>query len=77
TKYKKVIRSVLISKLYSIVNRFNSTIYLSATLNRIIYILSTLDIPLIVYIDLKFLYNYLVKLGTTNKKKLIIDIISL
>ncbi|PVI08005.1 hypothetical protein DM02DRAFT_511941, partial [Periconia macrospinosa] len=68
TKCKKVIKSVFISKLYSIVNRFNSTICLSVTLNKIIYILSTLDISFIVYIDLKSLYNYLVKLKTTNKK---------
>jgi len=40
----------------------------------------TLKLPLIlviIYIDLRSLYNYLIRLGTINKKRLIINIISL
>ena len=35
------------------------------------------DIPLVVYTDSKSLYDCLVKLGTTYKKRLIIDVISM
>jgi hypothetical protein len=35
------------------------------------------DIPLIVYTDFKSLYNCFVKLGITQKKRLIIDVISM
>ncbi|KAF2711830.1 hypothetical protein K504DRAFT_375288, partial [Pleomassaria siparia CBS 279.74] len=34
-------------------------------------------ILLVIYINSKLLYNYLIKLSITNKKRLIIDIISL
>jgi hypothetical protein len=36
-----------------------------------------LRILVIIYIDLRLLYNYLVKLGTIDKKRLIINIIFL
>jgi hypothetical protein len=35
------------------------------------------DIPLIIYTNSKSLYNYLVKLGITQEKRLIIDVISI
>jgi hypothetical protein len=35
------------------------------------------DVPLIVCTDSKSLYNCLVKLGTTQEKRLIIDVISM
>ena len=34
-------------------------------------------VPMILYIDSKSLYNYLVKLGTTQEKRLIVDIMCL
>jgi len=36
-----------------------------------------IDLPLVVYIDSKSLYECLVKLGTTQEKRLIIDVICL
>jgi hypothetical protein len=36
-----------------------------------------IDLLLVVYIDSKFLYEYLVKLRTTQEKRLMIDIICL
>jgi len=42
-------------------------------INRILEI----EVPLVIYIDSKSLYEYLVKLGTTREKRLIIDVIYL
>ena len=36
-----------------------------------------IEVPLVIYIDSKSLYKYLVKLGTTREKRLIIDVIYL
>ena len=36
-----------------------------------------IEVPLVVYTDSKSLYEYLVKLGTTREKRLIIDVIYL
>ena len=36
-----------------------------------------IELPLVLYTNLKSLYKYLVKLGTTQEKRLIIDIICL
>jgi hypothetical protein len=39
--------------------------------------LEILRIPVIIYIDSRLLYNYLVRLGIIDEKRLIINIISL
>ncbi|KAF1973469.1 hypothetical protein BU23DRAFT_464642, partial [Bimuria novae-zelandiae CBS 107.79] len=39
--------------------------------------LDLLPIPIVICTNLKLLYNYLIKLGIINKKKLIINIILL
>jgi hypothetical protein len=36
-----------------------------------------IEVPLVVYIDSKSLYEYLVKLGTIREKRLMIDVIYL
>ncbi|KAI0398658.1 hypothetical protein F4802DRAFT_611451 [Xylaria palmicola] len=69
--------NILASELYSIVNGFNSTIALRTTFKNII---EALNLPLILTVlclDLKSLYNCLVKLGTIQEKRLMINIISL
>jgi hypothetical protein len=60
-KYKRVTRSILASKLYSIVYGFNIGAIVKSIVNRALEI----DLPLVVYIDLKSFYEYLIKLGTT------------
>jgi hypothetical protein len=42
-------------------------------INRILEI----EVPLVIYIDSKSLYEYLVKLGTIREKRLIINVIYL
>ena len=49
---------------------FNITAAIKLTINKILFIIT----PLILYTDLKSLFNYLVRLSTIQKKCLIIDI---
>jgi hypothetical protein len=44
-----------------------------STINKALEI----EVPLVVYIDSKSLYEYLIKLGTTREKRLIINVICL
>ena len=69
-KCKRVTRSVLASELLGMVYRFDMAHLIKTTLNLIL----NKDIPLVVYINSKSLYNCLVKLGTTQEKRLIIDV---
>jgi hypothetical protein len=50
---------------------FNISTLVKSIINKILEI----ELLLIVYIDSKFLYKCLIKLGTTRKKYLIINII--
>ena len=59
------------------ITRFNSGIVLSTTLNQVMTYLGVPRILVIIYIDSRLLYNYLVRLGTIDKKRLIINIMSL
>jgi hypothetical protein len=52
---------------------FNIGTLVKSIINRILEI----ELLLVVYIDLKLLYEYLIKLGTTREKYLIINIIYL
>jgi hypothetical protein len=76
-KCKRVTRSVLASELYGMVNGFDSAIAVSTTLQQVVRTLDLPQIPVIVCSDSKSLYDCLVKLGTTNEKRLMIDIMSL
>jgi len=59
------------------VSRVNIVIIIRTTLKIIIDRLELPVIPIIIYTDLFSLYKYLVKLGTTKEKRLIINIIAL
>ena len=59
-KYKRVTRSVLALELYNIAHGFNISSLVKTIINRILEI----EVLLVVYIDSKSLYEYLVKLGT-------------
>jgi hypothetical protein len=72
-KYKRVTRSILALELYSIAHGFNISSLVKTIINRILEI----EVLLVVYIDSKSLYEYLVKLGIIREKRLIIDIICL
>jgi len=72
-KYKRVTRSILVSELYGIAHGFDISGLVKTTINRILEI----EVPLVIYIDSKSLYEYLVKLGTIREKRLMIDVICL
>jgi hypothetical protein len=59
-KCKRVTRSVLALEIYSIAYGFDISGLVKTIINRILEI----EVPLVVYIDSKSLYEYLVKLGT-------------
>jgi len=72
-KCKRVTRSVLASELYAMVHGFDMGIALKATAEKIL----KTPIPLVTCTDSRSLYDCLVKLGTTNEKRLMIDIMCL
>jgi hypothetical protein len=72
-KCKRIIRSVLAFELLGIVYRFDITYLVKTILDLIL----NKDILFVICTDLKSLYNCLVKLGTMQEKRLIIDIISI
>jgi hypothetical protein len=77
TKNKRVTRSILASEVYNIVAGINIAYAISTTLKLITDYFKLPPISTIVYTDSYSLYEYLVKLGITKEKRLIIDIIAL
>ena len=73
TKCKRVTRSVLALELYGIAHGFNIGAIIKSTLDKVLQV----NLPLILYTNLKSLYDCLVQLGTTQEKRLIIDIMCL
>jgi len=63
-KYKRVTRSVLASKLYDIAYSFNISSLVKTIINKVLEI----EVLLVIYINSKSLYKYLVKLGTIREK---------
>jgi hypothetical protein len=59
-KYRRVTRSILASKLYGIVYGFNIGAIVKSIVDRALEI----DLLLVIYINSKSLYEYLVKLRT-------------
>jgi hypothetical protein len=72
-KYKRVTRSILALELYNIAHGFDIGSLVKTIINRILEI----EVLLVIYINSKSLYKYLVKLGTIREKRLIIDVIYL
>jgi hypothetical protein len=73
TKCKRVTRSVLVSELYAMAVGFDISASMKATIDRIL----NKEVPLVVCTDSKSLYKCLIKLGTTQEKRLMIDIMAL
>jgi hypothetical protein len=69
-KYKRITCSVLASELYRMVNRFDIGGAIKETIKKIMRIDS---LPLTICTDSKSLFECLIKLGTTQKKCLMID----
>ena len=72
-KYKIITKYVLASKFYAMVHGFN----IGAVLKLIIEWVLAQSVPIILCTDSKSLNDYLVKLGITQEKRLIVDIICL
>jgi hypothetical protein len=72
-KCKRVTRSVLASKLYGIAHGFDMGGLVKTMIDRIL----EMEVLLIVYIDSKSLYEYLVKLRTIREKRLMINVMCL
>jgi hypothetical protein len=64
---------VLAFKLYIIAYNFDISAFVKFTIDKVLGI----ELPLVLYTDSKSLYDYLIKLGTTQEKRLMIDIICL
>jgi hypothetical protein len=72
-KCKRVTRSVLASELYGMAHGFDHGAVIKATIEKILQI----NLPLILCTDSKSLYECLVKLGTTQEKRLMVDLMCL
>ena len=70
-------RSILVSKIYEMVNGFDIRFIIKQTFATIYKRIDSPKIPLILCIDFYLLYQCLVQLGTTSKKRLMIDIMAL
>lgn len=77
TKYRQVTWSVLASKIYGMVNKFDFGAYVAKTLRIITSRLTFPTILVVVYTDSFSLYECLVKLSITKKKQLIVNIMAL
>jgi hypothetical protein len=72
-KCKRVTRSVLASELYGMAHGFDIASAIKSTIEGMLQI----NLPLVICTDSKSLYDCLVKLGTTQEKRLMVDILSL
>jgi Reverse transcriptase (RNA-dependent DNA polymerase) len=72
-KCKRVTRSVLASELYGMAHGFDIASAIKATIECVL----KNKLPLIMCTDSKSLYDCLVKLGTTQEKRLMVDILCL
>jgi hypothetical protein len=77
TKSKRVTRSVLASKIYGMVKGVDMAIAINTTIKMINEQLGFPQTPIVVCTDSYSLYECLVKLGTTEEKRLMVDIMAL
>ena len=77
TKCKRVTRSVLASEIYGMVSGFDLGLALVTTLKLVPRELQLKPIPPVICTDSFCLYECLTKLGTTNEKRLMIDVMAL
>jgi hypothetical protein len=73
TKCKKMIRSVLTAKLYAMTNEFDADSIIKSIIERILNIF----LSMILLTDSRSLYDCLVKLEITSKRRLMIDLMCL
>jgi hypothetical protein len=74
-KCKRVIRSVLAAELYAMINDFDVEVVIKSIIEHILKLKNSLS--LILLTDSKSLFDCLVKLETTNEKRLMIDLMCL
>ena len=72
-KCKRVTRSVLASELYGMAHGFDIGAAIKSTMDKILQV----NLPLVLCTDSKSLYDCLVRLGTTQEKRLMIDVMCL
>jgi hypothetical protein len=72
-KCKRVTRSVLASELYRMTHGFDIGAAIKSTLDKVLQV----SVPLVLCTDSKSLYDCLVRLGTTQEKRLMIDVMCL
>ena len=77
TKCKRITRSVLASEIYGVANGVDIGFTIAATVSMILRQLSLPPVPLVVCTDSLSLYDYVMKLGITREKRLMIDIMAL
>jgi hypothetical protein len=76
-KYKYITRNNLVSKICKIIDGLDLAYIITATLKIIINQRNLFKIPIVFYINSKFLYEYIIKLGITKEKYLIINIMAI
>jgi hypothetical protein len=74
-KCRRVTRSVLASELYAMSHGFDAAAAIKSSITQLLHLADPL--PLVMCTDSKSLYDCLVKLGTTQEKRLMIDLMSL
>ena len=70
-------QNVLASEIYGMINGFDLRFIIKQTLGTIYKRINLAKIPFVLYIDSYLLYQCFVQLGTTSKKRLMIDIMAL
>ena len=73
-KCKRVTRSILASELYALAHGFDIGAAIKSTIQKI---LQLEQLPLVLYTNLKSLYDYIVKLGIIQEKRLIVALMCL